>query len=94
MTEHGLNQRVDKDGVLELIQKLRYDGNNSTFVVTFFNGLEKIILSELVVDEIIWSEPMGREPFILQAAEAKEAIEELALEQWQDWFPVTKGAQK
>lgn len=83
MTERGDNQRVDQDGVLELVQKITYIGGESVFVVDYFNGQQKVFLSELVADEVIWDahteEIVGMQTIL-------KTIESYSLENWQEWF--------
>lgn len=83
MTEAGDNQIVDEDGVLALIQKLEYDGHNSTFIATFFNGRKKVFLSEMVTSEVIFDLETNR---ITQNEEIRFNIEALALANWRRWM--------
>ena len=83
MTEDGFNQVVDEEGVLALIQKLEYDGYNSTFIATFFNGKKKVFLSEMVTSEVIFDLETKQ---ITQNAEIRFNIEALALANWRKWF--------
>lgn len=77
------NQRVDKDGCLNLIQGLEYDYLNMTFEVTYFTGWKMRFDAssfctglDMMVSSLTFN----------QRHEAFTRIEIYSLEHWKEWY--------
>ncbi len=76
------NQRVDKDGVLELIQKIEYNYSRMNFKVTYFTGWQRIFPAERFCDVGL----LDGNPSMMQWLEAYRNIEQYSLENWKEWY--------
>ena len=78
----SINDRVDKDGVLDLIQKLEYNLSPMTFKVTYFTGWQKIFSADQFCDV----ELSQGNPTFMQWLDAYRGIEAYSLKHWADWY--------
>lgn len=78
-----LNQRVDKDGCLDLIQKLEYNYLTMTFEVTYFTGWEMRFDAGSFCTGL---DMMVSDLTLKQMREAYTRIETYSLEHWQEWY--------
>jgi len=78
----NLNERVDKDGLLDLIQKLEYNYGKMTFKVTYFTGWEKIFSADQFCDVGL----LAANPTFMQWLEAYRGIEAYSLKHWNEWY--------
>ncbi len=77
------NQRVDKDGCLNLIQKLEFDSLLRIFEVTYFTGWQ------MRFDADSFCTGLDSEVSTLtfqQMHEAHIRLEKYSLEHWKEWF--------
>jgi hypothetical protein len=79
----GFNQRVDKDGCLDLIQKLEYNSLNMTFEITYFTGWEMRFDAGSFCTGL---DMMVSDLTFRQMREAYTRIEMYSLEHWQEWY--------
>jgi len=81
--ENEFNQRVDKDGCLDLIQNLDFDPTDLTFEVTYFTGWKMRLNADSFCTGIDLMFPTLT---LRQMHEAYTRIEKFSLEHWQEWF--------
>jgi len=79
----AFNQRVDKDGCLDLIQQLEYDGQMMTFDVTFFTGWSMKFDAGSFCTGL---DMMVSDLTLKQMREAYTRIEEYSLTHWKGWY--------
>lgn len=77
------NQRVDKDGCLDLIQNIEFDSHVLTFEVTYFTGWKMTFSAEAFCTGIDIMYPTLT---LRQMHEAYTRIEKYSLEHWKEWF--------
>ena len=78
MTDEGLNQQVDSDGVLNLIQSCVYNYVFLNFEVTYFNRQVR----QFDIGSVIHDKGWGEHPTESQVLKAKKRIEEYSLKNW------------
>lgn len=86
--EDNFNQRVDKDGCLDLIQKLDFHYLTMTFDVRFFTGWSMKFDAESYCTGL---DTMVSELTLKQMREAYTRIETFSLAHWKEWvaqFPL------
>ena len=77
------NQRVDKDGCLDLIQKLEFDYLTMTFEITYFTGWKMRFDADSFCTGVDIMVPTLT---LRQMHEAYTRLEKYSLEHWQEWF--------
>ncbi len=77
------NQRVDKDGCLDLIQNIDFNNQFLTFEVTYFTGWKMTFSAEQFCTGI---DLMFTDLTLRQMHEAYTRIEEYSLQHWAEWF--------
>lgn len=78
----NVNQRVDKDGVLNFIQKLEYNNAKRSFKVTYFTGWQRVFPASRFCDGSL----LEGNPSLVQWLEAYRNIEQHSLDQWAAWY--------
>jgi len=78
----NLNERTDKNGVLDLIQKLEYNFSPMTFKATYFTGWQKVFSADQFCDVAL----MQANPTFMQWLEAYRGIEAYSLKHWAEWY--------
>ena len=77
------NQRIDKDGCLDLIQKLEFDYLTMTFEITYFTGWKMRFDADSFCTGL---DMMVSTLTFQQMHEAYTRLEKHSLEHWQEWF--------
>ena len=88
---HAFNQRIDKDGCLDLIQKLDFHSQTMTFDVTYFTGWKMNFDADSFCTGL---DMMVSDLTLKQMREAYTRIEEYSLEHWKEWiskFPLRRN---
>jgi hypothetical protein len=78
----NVNQRVDKDGVLNFIQNVEYIPRTKSFKVTYFTGWQHTFLAKQFCDASL----LECEPRVLQWFEVYRDIEAFSLDHWAGWY--------
>ncbi len=78
----SINDKTDKDGVLDLIQNLEYNYSLMHFKVTYFTGWIRVFPAEQFCD----IELLDGNPSLMQWLEAYRSIEEYSLKHWKEWY--------
>jgi len=78
----NVNQRVDKDGVLNFIQSVEYIPHTKSFKVTYFTGWQHTFPAKQFCD----TDMLESEPRLLQWFEVYRDIEKFSLNHWTEWY--------